>query len=236
MDEFNDMLSKEDLSEEQLNICRDIRRRGKNKVAAQNCRKRKLEQIEELQKKVEEARQRRQNMRREHERWGETTWSPVTSLLPSGYSVCTSPRRTHWPGWRTQFSPTTARTNTITRWSSRETRSRSYQRQQFQRWTDFQRWEFNISISDWPFCSPLNTFEVVFLPARISTLTTEWCLDNINSITSTTRDTWTGPGTNNVAIQNTICLYCWELYHFPRNGEYRRKLELTRCWHMYIVK
>ena len=32
MDEFNDMLSKEDLSEEQLNICRDIRRRGKNKV------------------------------------------------------------------------------------------------------------------------------------------------------------------------------------------------------------
>jgi len=46
MDEFNDMLSKEDLTEEQLNICRDIRRRGKNKVAAQNCRKRKLEQIE----------------------------------------------------------------------------------------------------------------------------------------------------------------------------------------------
>jgi hypothetical protein len=32
MDEFNNMLSKEDLSEEQLNICRDIRRRGKNKV------------------------------------------------------------------------------------------------------------------------------------------------------------------------------------------------------------
>ena len=32
MDEFNDMLSKEDLTEEQLNICRDIRRRGKNKV------------------------------------------------------------------------------------------------------------------------------------------------------------------------------------------------------------
>lgn len=67
MDEFNDMLSKEDLSEEQLNICRDIRRRGKNKVAAQNCRKRKLEQIDELQKKVEEARQRRQILRSEHE-------------------------------------------------------------------------------------------------------------------------------------------------------------------------
>ena len=34
MDEFNDMLSKEDLTEEQLNICRDIRRRGKNKVSS----------------------------------------------------------------------------------------------------------------------------------------------------------------------------------------------------------
>ena len=32
MDEFNDLLSKHELSEEQLNLCRDIRRRGKNKV------------------------------------------------------------------------------------------------------------------------------------------------------------------------------------------------------------
>ena len=37
MDEFNDMLSKEDLTEEQLNICRDIRRRGKNKVIVPVC-------------------------------------------------------------------------------------------------------------------------------------------------------------------------------------------------------
>ena len=69
MDEFNDMLSKEDLSEEQLNICRDIRRRGKNKVAAQNCRKRKLEQIDELQRKVDEARHRRLQLRNEHEKY-----------------------------------------------------------------------------------------------------------------------------------------------------------------------
>ena len=32
MDEFNDLLSKRELTEEQLNLCRDIRRRGKNKV------------------------------------------------------------------------------------------------------------------------------------------------------------------------------------------------------------
>ena len=68
MDEFNDMLSKEDLSEEQLNICRDIRRRGKNKVAAQNCRKRKLEQIDELQKKVDEAKRRQNLLKSDHKR------------------------------------------------------------------------------------------------------------------------------------------------------------------------
>ena len=32
MDEFNDLLSKHELTEEQLTLCRDIRRRGKNKV------------------------------------------------------------------------------------------------------------------------------------------------------------------------------------------------------------
>jgi len=51
MDEFNDLLSKRELTEEQLNLCRDIRRRGKNKVAAQNCRKRKIDQIDELQER-----------------------------------------------------------------------------------------------------------------------------------------------------------------------------------------
>ena len=33
MDEFNDMLSRHELNEEQLALCRDIRRRGKNKVS-----------------------------------------------------------------------------------------------------------------------------------------------------------------------------------------------------------
>jgi len=58
MDEFNDLLSRHELSEEQLNICRDIRRRGKNKVAAQNCRRRKIDQVEDLKQRCEESRQR----------------------------------------------------------------------------------------------------------------------------------------------------------------------------------
>ena len=37
-----------------MKVCKDIRRRGKNKVAAQNCRKRKQETIEELQQQVSE--------------------------------------------------------------------------------------------------------------------------------------------------------------------------------------
>ncbi|XP_061464367.1 nuclear factor erythroid 2-related factor 2 isoform X2 [Rhineura floridana] len=49
VDDFSEMMSKEQFSEAQLTLIRDIRRRGKNKVAAQNCRKRKLENITELE-------------------------------------------------------------------------------------------------------------------------------------------------------------------------------------------
>jgi len=72
MDEFNDLLSKHELTEEQLSLCRDIRRRGKNKasfyknkkinetlidflilqVAARNCRRRKIDQIKQLEDDV----------------------------------------------------------------------------------------------------------------------------------------------------------------------------------------
>uniref|UniRef100_A0A0C9RBZ4 Cnc_2 protein n=2 Tax=Fopius arisanus TaxID=64838 RepID=A0A0C9RBZ4_9HYME len=67
MDEFNERLSKYDLSEQQLNLIRDIRRRGKNKVAAQNCRKRKLDQIISLADQVKEMRDRKMRLIRERE-------------------------------------------------------------------------------------------------------------------------------------------------------------------------
>lgn len=62
MDEFNERLSKYDLSETQLSLIRDIRRRGKNKVAAQNCRKRKLDQITCLEHEVEEVKKRKNRL------------------------------------------------------------------------------------------------------------------------------------------------------------------------------
>ncbi|VVC98885.1 unnamed protein product, partial [Leptidea sinapis] len=66
MDEFNERLSKHDLSETQLSLIRDIRRRGKNKVAAQNCRKRKLDQITSLADEVRTVRDRKIRTQRDH--------------------------------------------------------------------------------------------------------------------------------------------------------------------------
>ncbi|CAF0970412.1 unnamed protein product [Adineta steineri] len=42
------------LSSEQMHVIKDIRRRGKNKVAAQNCRKRKANSVESLLEEVDE--------------------------------------------------------------------------------------------------------------------------------------------------------------------------------------
>ncbi|KAG9477372.1 hypothetical protein GDO78_002657 [Eleutherodactylus coqui] len=49
VDDFTVLMSKHQFNEAQVALIRDIRRRGKNKVAAQNCRKRKMENIVELE-------------------------------------------------------------------------------------------------------------------------------------------------------------------------------------------
>lgn len=56
VEEFNELLAKHHLSEPQLALIRDIRRRGKNKMAAQNCRKRKLDTIINLEQGVQDLR------------------------------------------------------------------------------------------------------------------------------------------------------------------------------------
>ncbi|XP_005002455.2 endoplasmic reticulum membrane sensor NFE2L1 isoform X2 [Cavia porcellus] len=65
VEEFNELLAKHPLSEAQLSLVRDIRRRGKNKMAAQNCRRRKLDTILNLERDVEALRRDKARLLRE---------------------------------------------------------------------------------------------------------------------------------------------------------------------------
>uniref|UniRef100_A0A8D0GZG1 Nuclear factor, erythroid 2 n=1 Tax=Sphenodon punctatus TaxID=8508 RepID=A0A8D0GZG1_SPHPU len=65
VDDFNELVSRFPLSEPQLALVRDIRRRGKNKVAAQNCRKRKLETLVQLECELAELGRQRQRLLRD---------------------------------------------------------------------------------------------------------------------------------------------------------------------------
>jgi len=67
IDGFNELVSRHTLTEAQMNLCRDIRRRGKNKVAAQNCRKRKMDLISQLEEEVNKARHQKQILLAERE-------------------------------------------------------------------------------------------------------------------------------------------------------------------------
>ncbi|XP_028992803.1 nuclear factor erythroid 2-related factor 2a isoform X2 [Betta splendens] len=68
VDDFNEMMSKHQLNEAQLALVRDIRRRGKNKVAAQNCRKRKMENIVGLEHELDSLKDERARLRSERSR------------------------------------------------------------------------------------------------------------------------------------------------------------------------
>ncbi|XP_066571719.1 nuclear factor erythroid 2-related factor 3 [Amia ocellicauda] len=65
VEEFLELLSSYDLTEAQVTLIRDIRRRGKNKVAAQNCRKRKLDVITNLESDVDELQRRKEKLLKE---------------------------------------------------------------------------------------------------------------------------------------------------------------------------
>lgn len=67
IDGYNELLSRHTLTEAQMSLCKDIRRRGKNKVAAQNCRKRKMDLISQLEEEVSKARHHKQVLLAERE-------------------------------------------------------------------------------------------------------------------------------------------------------------------------
>lgn len=62
VDDFNELLTHYSLTDNQLALVRDIRRRGKNKVAAQNCRKRKLESIIHLERELGQLHTQKENL------------------------------------------------------------------------------------------------------------------------------------------------------------------------------
>jgi hypothetical protein len=67
VEEFNEMLTRHKLSETQLQLIRDIRRRGKNKVAAQNCRKRKMDVIVTLEDEMTQLKESREKLMAERQ-------------------------------------------------------------------------------------------------------------------------------------------------------------------------
>lgn len=65
VDDFNELMAKHQLNEAQLALVRDIRRRGKNKVAAQNCRKRKMENIQGLEYELDSLKEEKERLIKE---------------------------------------------------------------------------------------------------------------------------------------------------------------------------
>ncbi|XP_019713147.1 nuclear factor erythroid 2-related factor 2a [Hippocampus comes] len=62
VDDYNEVITKSQLNEAQLALIRDIRRRGKNKVAAQNCRKRKMENIVGLENDLDSLKEEKERL------------------------------------------------------------------------------------------------------------------------------------------------------------------------------
>lgn len=111
IDQFNEHVSRFSFTEAQLTLMKDIRRRGKNKVAAQTCRKRKMEQISELQHEVNQLVERklalnyeRNNLEAARERLLES-YEKIYSVIKrhlnnvgdSGTQVQTAQLRNHGP-------------------------------------------------------------------------------------------------------------------------------------------
>nr|UVJ66783.1 nuclear factor-E2-related factor [Cyprinus carpio] len=65
---FNEAINSYKLSNAQHTLIRDIRRRGKNKMAAQSCRKRKLDNFIDLEDEIEGLKREKEQIKEENER------------------------------------------------------------------------------------------------------------------------------------------------------------------------
>ncbi len=67
VDAFNELMKKYEMNDAQTALIRDIRRRGKNKVAAQNCRKRKIDAIMGIEHTIHSLRAEKDKLVRERD-------------------------------------------------------------------------------------------------------------------------------------------------------------------------
>ncbi|XP_052456634.1 nuclear factor erythroid 2-related factor 2b [Carassius gibelio] len=65
---FNEAISSCKLNHTQQSLIRDIRRRGKNKMAAQSCRKRKMDGLNDLEEEIEDLKREKEQIKEENER------------------------------------------------------------------------------------------------------------------------------------------------------------------------
>ncbi|RXN33500.1 nuclear factor erythroid 2-related factor 2-like protein [Labeo rohita] len=65
---FNEAISSCKLNHAQHTLIRDIRRRGKNKMAAQSCRKRKMDSLIDLEEEIEDLKREKEQIKEENER------------------------------------------------------------------------------------------------------------------------------------------------------------------------
>ncbi|XP_067136416.1 endoplasmic reticulum membrane sensor NFE2L1 isoform X1 [Centruroides vittatus] len=110
IDEFNERLSKYELKEEQLALIKDIRRRGKNKVAAQNCRKRKIGQIMNLQEELQSLLEEKASLQAEQEqmlsyrRLVKDKYNQLYNLIAHAQSTSSNPQPSGPPNFFSQLT------------------------------------------------------------------------------------------------------------------------------------
>uniref|UniRef100_A0A8C6SPT4 BTB and CNC homology 1, basic leucine zipper transcription factor 1 b n=1 Tax=Neogobius melanostomus TaxID=47308 RepID=A0A8C6SPT4_9GOBI len=87
---FQELLDKQSLTQEQLELVRDMRRRSKNRLAAKRCRKRKLDCIYNLQCEINKLKTEREMLIQERSRLSQLRLKTCNSVSALCQRVCSS--------------------------------------------------------------------------------------------------------------------------------------------------
>ncbi|XP_019384336.1 PREDICTED: transcription regulator protein BACH1 isoform X1 [Crocodylus porosus] len=93
--DFQSFLKMHKLTPEQLDCIHDIRRRSKNRIAAQRCRKRKLDCIQNLESEIEKLQNEKENLLKERDRILSTLGETKQNLTGLCQQVCKEAALSH---------------------------------------------------------------------------------------------------------------------------------------------